>query len=133
VGDVDGKAATASQGLDHGGRLIGRDLPGRPAFDAMEMAVDRGGQDVELLAAVGAVAVAEQSQLFEDIERAVDGRRDRRRIDLPATFDELGPRDVAVRPRQHLDEGPPLRGPTQAARPEMLANVRPVHRASRGV
>jgi hypothetical protein len=99
----------------------------------MEVAVDGVREHVELLAAVGAVAVAQHAQIFEDIERAVDGRRDRRRIDLPATFDELGPRDVAVRPRQHLDEGPPLRGPTQAARPEMLANVRPVHRASRGV
>jgi hypothetical protein len=99
VGDVDGEAATSSHGIDDSGCLIRRNLPGRTAGGAVEMPVDRGGPDVELLAPVGAVAVAEQAEPFEDVERAIDGRRDRRRVDLPAALDELGPRDVAVRPR----------------------------------
>ena len=49
-------------------------------------------QDVELLAAVGAVAVAEDAELLEDVERAVDRRGDRVRVELPAALDRARPR-----------------------------------------
>ena len=95
----------------------------------MQMSVGRRWQDVELFAPVGAVAVAEQSQVFEHVECPVDRRWDCGRVDLPAAFDELRPRHVAVRARQHLDESASLWGPAQAARPETVANIRPVRPA----
>ena len=84
-------------------------------------------QDVELLAAVGAVAVAEDAELLEDVERPVDGRGDRVRVELPAALDQLGAGHMAVGPRQDLDEDASLRRPAQAAR------AQPVGKAVHGV
>ena len=107
------------------GRLVRLDLPRRSAIDAMQVAVDGGRQDVELLAAVGAVAVAQQAEFLEDVERPVDGRGDGARVDLAAAFDQLGAGHVAVGLRQDLDERPPLRCPAQAARTQTVADTGP--------
>ena len=91
------------------------------------------GQDVELLAAVGAVAVAEQPELLEDVERPVDGRWDRLGVDRAAALDQLGAGHVAVGLRQDLDQRASLRRPAQAARAEPLAHVGPARgRTARG-
>ena len=91
--------------------------------------LDRG-QDVELLAPVGPVAVADQPELLEDVEGPVDRRRRRLRVDLAAALDELAAGDVPVRPRQDVDERPALRRPAQTALVEALAEVRPVRSAA---
>ncbi len=83
------------------------------------------GQDVELLAAVGGVAVAEQAELLEDVERPIHGRRDRARVDLAAALDELGAGDVTVGPGEDLDQGPALGRPAQAARPQTIPDTGP--------
>ena len=88
--------------------------------------MDGGRQDVELLAAVGAVAVAQQAELLEDVERSIDRRGDRPGIDRPAALDELGPGDMAVGLRQDLDERPPLWRPAQAAGAKPVAHVAPI-------
>ena len=90
MADVDREVAPAGERRDEGRGFVGLDLPRRPAVDAMEVAVDGGRQDVELLAAVGAVAVAQQAELLEDVERSIDGRGDRPGVDRPAALDELG-------------------------------------------
>ena len=51
-----------------------RDLPGLAARLAVEVAVLGRREDVELLAAVVAVAVAHEPELLEDVERPVDRR-----------------------------------------------------------
>jgi hypothetical protein len=63
----------------------------------MEVTVLHFGQDVELLATVGAVAVPDQAQLLEDVERSIDGGWGGGRVDGPTALDELGPGDMSVR------------------------------------
>ncbi len=38
----------------------------------MKVTVDRHGQDVELLSAIGSVAMAQQAELLENVERPID-------------------------------------------------------------
>ena len=38
----------------------------------MKVTVDRLGQHVELLSAIGSVAMAQQTQLLENVERPID-------------------------------------------------------------
>lgn len=125
MAQIDREPSPSFQGADQGGRLVGTDLPGRAAADAVQVAVGGLGLDVELLATVRTVAVAQEPELLEDVERSIDGRWRRRRIKLAAAFDELGARDVTIGVRQDLDEGPPLRRPTQTARPEPVADAGP--------
>ena len=85
----------------------------------------RRRQDVEFLAAVRAVAVAEQAELLEHVERPVDGRGDGPGIDRPAAFDQLGARHVAVGASEDVDEDPSLRRPAEAASVELVADIGP--------
>ena len=71
--EVDLEAAATAQGADQPGCLVRLELPGSPARGAMKMAVVRRWKDVELLAAVGAVTVADETQLLEDVEGPVHG------------------------------------------------------------
>ena len=101
------------------------DLPRVAAYRAVEVAVAHGGQDVELLAAIGAVAVADEAELLEDVERAVDGRRGGRGVPRPAALDELGAGDVTVRRGEHLDDGLALWRPAQTALPQQAVDRLP--------
>ena len=92
----------------------------------MQMAVRGNWLDVELLPPVRAVAVTEQAQILEHVERPVDRGWDGSRVNFPAALDELGAGDVTVGSRQHLDERPPLRRPAQAAGAQLIAHLRPV-------
>lgn len=83
------------------------------------------GQDVELLAAVDAVAVTDEAELFEHVEGPVDGRWDRRRVDRPTGLDEFGPGDVTPRLRQDLDEDAALGRPAEPAVMQTLADLGP--------
>ncbi len=107
------------------GGILGRELPGAAAATAVQVGVLARGQDMELLATVGTVTVAEDAQLLEHIERAVDRRRDRVRIDRATALDELGAGHVAVGIGQDLDQDPALRGPPQAARPQSIRDPGP--------
>ena len=73
------------------------------------------GQDVVLLAAVRAVAVRDQAEFLEEIERPVDRRWSGRGVALPAAGDQLGGRDVPLVLAQDLDQGSALRRPAQPA------------------
>ncbi len=77
------------------------------------MLLDR--EDVELLAAIDAVVMAEIAEVLEDIEGPVDRRRRRRRIDRAAALDELRTGDVTGGPRQDVDKRPALGRPAEAA------------------
>ena len=101
---------------------ISQDAPHGPA---VEVAVLLGREDVELLAPVDAVVVADVAEVLEHVERPIDGRGRRRRIDRPAALDELGAGDVAVGPAQDVDERAPLRRPAQALRMQALADLLP--------
>ena len=93
-----------------------------------------GGQDVVLLASVGAVGVADEAHLLEDVERPIDGRGDRAGVDGPAALDELGAGDVAVGGGQDRDEQPPLGRPAEPALAESGRGALPgdVGRSSTG-
>ena len=123
--EIDRERPLAFERLDEGRRLVLADLPGRAAADAMEMAVRGDGADVELLAAVGAVAVAEQAELLEDVQGPIDGRWRRRRVDGAAALDEPGAGHVAFGVRQDVDERPALGCPAQTSGTERVPDVGP--------
>jgi len=124
---VDLEAASCTDGLDgrDDDRIVGRQLPGTGADAAVEVRVLGGRQDVELLAPIGSMAVADHAELLEDVERSVDGRRDRVRIARATTVDELRPGDVAVDLGQHLDEDPPLGRPAQSLGTKLIGDAGP--------
>lgn len=53
--------------------VVGVDLERVPADAAVKVAVDGLRENVELLAAVGAMTVPDDSELLEDVQRPVHG------------------------------------------------------------
>src|ERR1051325_9309100 len=90
VREVDTEAAAGLKRADERCGLAGRDLPRPAARPAVEVAVLHRRHDVKLFAPIGAVAVADEAEPFEDVERPIDGRGDRLRVDLAAPLDQLG-------------------------------------------
>ena len=134
VRDIDLEAAAALEGVERCHARPGRRWPGPtrpPQRAAVQVAVLGRRQDVELLAPIGAVAVADDAELLEDVERAVDGGGDRARVDRPTALDQLGPGHVAVGRGEDLDEDAPLRRPAQAASAEALRDGLPAGRERR--
>ena len=125
MGEIDGESQTTLERSYELCRFAFRDLPGRVAPEAGQVTVLHVRQDMELLAPVGRVTMAEEADLLEHVERAVDRRGDGRRIQLTAALDEFGTCDVAVGPGKDLDEHATLRGPAQSAGVQSLANRRP--------
>jgi len=118
MADVDLEAVSRAQYTRDGLAASLVDLPGLSARRAMKVSVPARRQDMELLPSVGAMAVTHESEVLENVERAVDGRRGRPRIQGAATFDELRAGDVAVRRGQDVDDRlalgrPPKAAPTQ--------------------
>src|SRR5207237_8773127 len=74
VRQLDPESACLGDGGDERGGLAGIDLPCLAAGHAVEMAVLVVRHDVELLATVGGMAVADEAELLEDVERSVGGR-----------------------------------------------------------
>src|SRR5512143_1366233 len=128
VGEVDLEATCRTQPVDQRPCLVGRELPAPAAARADEMTVIRRRVDVELLAPLASVAVADEPDLLEHVERPVHGRRGRRRVDRPAALDQVRARDVAVNSGQDLEQDAPLRRPAQPARAEPAADVGPAIR-----
>ncbi len=131
MGEVGEEAGPGLERGDEGGPVLDVDLEGRAAVPTVEVAVLGDGRDVELLLPVRAVAVPDEAEFLEDGQGSVDRRRDRRRVDGAAAFDELGAGDVTPRRSKDLDEGAALGGPAEPPRPELLANLGPGWRASR--
>src|SRR5918995_1953331 len=88
VPDVDLEAVAGTERCSDGGRTPSSDLPRLPAAGAVEVPVLVDGAHVELLAAVGAVAMPDEAQVFEHVERAVHRRRDGVRTACSAAVDE---------------------------------------------
>lgn len=103
MGSIDGEAAGVTEEAGDGIRFVDADLKGCPTTRAMDVTVLLVRSDMELRATVHAVVVAQVPELLKDIERPIDGRRDRRRVDRPAALDEFGARDVFVCGTQDLD------------------------------
>jgi len=87
--------------------------------------VGRRRPNVEFLVPVGAMVVPYDAQFLQDVERAVDGRRRRRRVDCAAPFDQLGARDVPIGLLEHVEEDAALERPAQAAGVQAIAHVGP--------
>jgi hypothetical protein len=100
VCQVDGEAALAREGLDERTSLACLDLPRTAALAAMEMAMLRLRQNMELLAAIRAVTVLDEAKLLEHVKSPVDGGGDRLWVRRATAFNEFRRRDVAVRPGQ---------------------------------
>lgn len=81
--------------------------------------------DVEFLASIGTVAVPYQAHLLQNIQRAVDGRRDDARVEPPTAIDELRAGDVATRSGEDLDDRAALRRPAQTALTQPPGERRP--------
>ena len=94
MGEVHGKAQLQSERLDYGGAGFRADLPGSSTADAVEVAVDPLREDVILLSAAWAVAVADQPKVFEHVEGAVDRGWGSGLVAFPAAGDQFGGGDV---------------------------------------
>ena len=70
-------------------------------------------------------------EILEDVERPVDGRRRRRRVDRAAALDELGTGDVTLDVRQDVQQHAPLRRPAQAPGAQSRRDLRPAIRCMR--
>ena len=86
---------------------------------------------VELLTTIGAVAMLDEVELLEDVERAIHRGRDGCRVACAAELDQLRAGDVAVRLDQHLDHRAALGRPPQAPLAQSVANGVPRGRQSR--
>jgi len=113
---------------DPDGRVIGGQIGLAPTASTVEVPVLGRREDMELLAAIGGVAVADDTEVLEDVERPVHRRRDGPRIEGATAVDQLGAGDVAVRVRQHLYEDPALRGPAQPTGSQSTGDVIPGRR-----
>ena len=85
----------------------------------------RGGQDVELLPTVRAMAMPDDAELFEDVERPIDRGRDGVGVAHATALDELRAGDVAVDLGKDLDQDPALRCPAQSAGAQLARDRRP--------
>ena len=97
------------------------DLPASATGGAVQVSMHPHRADVELLAAISAVAVLDQAKLLEHVEGAIHGRRDRSQIDRPTALDQLRAGDVPLARGEHLDHRAALRRPAQAPFTELLA------------
>jgi hypothetical protein len=122
VREVDLEAALGVERRDDRRGLVGADLPAGAAGLAVEMAMHGAGEDVVLLATRGTVAVADDPELLENVQRPVDRRGDRGRVALPAALHQLGAGDVALGLRQDLDERAALGRPAEPAVAEAPAD-----------
>src|SRR5262245_32646132 len=132
MAEVGAEAAGADEAVDERRRLVRGDLPGAAAALARQVGVLGRGQDVELLAAVRAVAVVEVAELFEDVEGPVHGRGGGLRVALATPLDDLAPGHVAGRGAEDLEDQAALRGPAEPARAELLPDVGPGPRGGVG-
>ena len=114
VADVDLEAVPRPQGFSDGRPASSADLPRCAASGAAQVAVVLRREDVELLAAIGGVAVPNQPELLEHVKRAIDGRRNGRWLARSTALDEIRTRDVIVDPGKDLDDRAPLRRPAEA-------------------
>lgn len=125
MADVELEAARSEQRLADRRGLLAADLPGRATDRAVQVTVLSGREDVELLTAIGAEAVAHEPKLLEHIQRAVHRRWDRRRISRPAPFHQLARGDVAIGLGKYLDDSAALRCPAQPTIPQALGDSVP--------
>ena len=119
------KPRASCEVVHQAGDLVGPDLPGAMAERAVQVTVLARRSDVELLASVEPVGMADEADVLEDIQRAVDRRRRGLRVLGAAALHQLGARDVSVGPGEHLDEQPALRRPAQPTLVEALADLVP--------
>ncbi len=100
--------AALAEGPDQIGRLGSLDIPGGAALGAVQVAVLRRRQDMELLPSVSAVTVLDDAELLKDIQCPVDGGRDGLRVDRTAPLEEFSAGDVTVRLRKDVHQDTPL-------------------------
>lgn len=79
--------------------------------------------DVEFLAAVKPMGVANEADLLHDAERPVDRGRCGLGIDRAATLDELAAGDMTVGRLEDFNDQPALGRPAHAPAMEVLAQV----------
>lgn len=125
--DVDLKAAHCVKGShrsDHG-LVVGSEFRLGPTSPAIQVTVLSHRQDVEFLATVGAVAVAEHAQVLKDTKRAVDRGWDGPRIQVPTAVHELSPGHMTIGSGQDVNQDPSLGCPAQTSRTEAIRHPSP--------
>jgi hypothetical protein len=120
--DRDHKPPVRAELVLETGRLGGTKLPRPTAAIALQVSVFRIGPNVVFLPPVGSVAVDDESELFERVERSIDGRGRDVRILGAASLDKLARRHVTLRSAEDFEDRPPLWSPAHAPCPELVAN-----------
>lgn len=119
--DVDAEPGLAFKPPDEVFDLVAAQLDMATARLAVEMTVLVGRPNVVLLAAAGAVAMPDQPELLEHVERPIDGRRHTPTIERSASLDDRRTREMTVARSQHLDDAAALRSPSQPTTAELVA------------
>lgn len=122
MSDVDLEAVYVSKRRLDGRSLRALELPGGAALGAVQVAVLLKWPDVELLAAIGTVAMADQAELLEHIERPIHRGWDRGGVPRATALHELRAGDMPIGLSQDLDHRPALGSPAQAALTEAIAH-----------
>ena len=117
VGEVDGEAEVGGQRIHDDRAGFRPNLPGLATAGAVHMPVDVLGQDVVVLAAVRAMAMFDQPELLQHVQRSIDGGWGRGAVTFAATADQLSGSDVAPVFSQDIDQGASLRRPPQTTGP----------------
>jgi hypothetical protein len=122
VRDRDLEPTTAPKLILERRSLGGAKLPAAAARVALEVGVLGIGPDVVLLTPVRTVAMDDETQVFEGVQRPIDRRRRDVRILGATSFDELASGDVTASFTEDLEDRPTLRRPTHPPLAELLAN-----------
>ena len=123
VRNRDHEASTTAQLLLERGYLVSAKLRRGTAGVALQVGVLAVRADVVLLASVGTVAVDDEPEFLEGVERPIDGRRSHVRIDGAAPLDEFAGSDMAEGRAEDLEDRSPLRSPAHPSFSELLANA----------
>lgn len=125
VREIELKAAFPLDAGDEGRHLRVVQLPLATALRAVQVPMIGGRLDVVLLLPACTVAVADEAQLFQDVEGSVHRRGHRGRVQESAALDDFGPGHVPFACREDLDHLSPLRRPAQSAATEVAADRGP--------
>ena len=125
MADVELEPVSAAKRVGHRLSAPLVDLPGLATGRAVKVAVRARRKDVELLPAVGTMAVSHEAESLQHVERAIHRRRGRPRIPGPATLDKLGAGDVPVRSGEDVDDRLALARPTQPSTAQHISDRLP--------
>jgi hypothetical protein len=126
MGQIHLEASLTVQSAYQRSGLVLLDFPGAATAPAIEMSVLGLGKNVEFLPTIDAMAMSHEADLLQDVERPVDGRWGRLRIELPAALQQLPGGHMTGPIPENLQHEPALWRGAHAAGAELAARRVPL-------